>query len=303
MSEAIDIPGSVDRLLESRQKNYPCHANRASSIGDDCLRRLVYERTSWELKAKVDIGLEFAFLIGNIIEEPLTRLVKDAGFTIERTQESFNARGRNGETLLTGHIDGVIRKGDYKAVLEVKTMSPFVWDKIETVADFQRYSWTRKYIHQLNIYCYGLEIPDGIWVLINKSSGRIRQIVWKLDYQLAEEALSKAEEINRHVLNNTIPEFDIRWPVSDCEKCSFVSLCNPPMNREASELIVDETLIKDINEMMSLAESAGRFEILKKELKEKMELIKNAFVGNYRYCGDKRAFLDRFIKLEGGKIT
>ena len=297
MNPGIDIPSSVDRLLESRQKSYPCHANRASSIGDDCLRRLVLERTSWDKKAKTDIGLEFAFLLGNIIEEPLTRLVKDAGYSIDRTQESFIARGRNGETLLTGHIDGVIRKDDYKAVLEVKTMSPFVWDRIETVEDFKRYPWTRKYPPQLNAYCFGLEIPEGVWILINKSSGRLKQLPWTLDYALAESTLKRAEAINAHVIDKTMPEFDIRWEAEECERCSYFDICNPPLDRVPAELIIDDLLIKDIDEMFRLEPAAAKFEQLKGDLKERLTKTNHAFLGGYEYKGQKRVFLDRFTRL------
>jgi len=42
----------VDRILESKKPQlYPVHSNRASELGHECLRYLVYNRTRWQEKA------------------------------------------------------------------------------------------------------------------------------------------------------------------------------------------------------------------------------------------------------------
>jgi len=180
------IVEAVDALMESRTKVYPTHANRSSGIGDPCLRRLVYERTAWEQKDLPDLGLQYVFAIGNVMEGPVIRLIQDAGFTVSRTQEPFVYKSK-GKTILTGHIDGVLT--DLKGldwVFDIKSMSPFIWDRIETIEDFQRYPWSKKYAPQMTAYMFGLEIPRGLFILVNKSTGRIKVLSIELDYLNAE---------------------------------------------------------------------------------------------------------------------
>ena len=127
-----DIVSSVDAVMVRRIKTYPCHANRASAIGDDCERRLVYERTNWREKKKHDVGLEYVYQVGNLLEEPVLSLMRDAGFKAVRQQEPFEYRS-NGETLCTGHIDAILVAADgTEFLVEIKSMSPHVWDSVTT---------------------------------------------------------------------------------------------------------------------------------------------------------------------------
>ena len=140
-----------------------------------------------------------------------------------------------------------------------------------------------------------------MWILINKSSGRLKQLPWTLDYLMAEATLKRAEEINKHVASGTMPDFAITWDAEICEECSFFALCNPPVDRVPAQLIIDEHLIGDVNEMLRLAPEASKFETLKEGLKKKLETVEHAYLGDYEYKSKKRSFLDRFVKLEKPK--
>lgn len=294
----IDIPAMCDTFMQSKEKSFPRQNNRSSDIGDDCERKLVYERTHWEAKKKPDLGLLYVFDMGNNLEDPIVRRMQDSGVKIIRQQDPF-VHKENGETLITGHIDGIIDEICKQTILEIKTMNEHIWESVESVEDFKRWHWTRKYPPQLNIYCFGLEIPNGLWILINKSTGRLKQINWQLDYDMAENTLKRCKRINDHVKNNTLPDCLPNTPENAdyCEGCSFRDICQPPINRESLELIVDADLIAKIEEHFSLEQQSKKYEDLKEWLKEtKLHGIKRAAIGPYLYDGTKRIWKQRWTK-------
>lgn len=294
----IDIVSACDSVLIKGNQNRPRYANRSSDIGDDCERKLVYERTRWKDKKPVDLGLLYVFAMGSRLEDPVVRQMQDGGVKIIRQQEPFEHKS-NGEVLLSGHIDGIIDDPEGQAILEIKTMNEHIWEATNSAADFARYHWTRKYPPQLNAYCFGLEIPRGVWVLVNKSNGRLKQISWELDFSMAEQTLQRCERINRHVKDGTLPDCIPNTPEAAdyCEGCPFFEICKPPINRDSLQLIVDKTLIDMIEEMFSLESYSKRFSQLKDDLKDvKLSGIKNAVIGTYFYDGKKRVWMDRWTK-------
>jgi CRISPR/Cas system-associated exonuclease Cas4 (RecB family) len=277
-----DITQAIDDQMFRRQKRYPCHANRASAIGDDCERRLVYERTHWQEKNLPDIGLQYIFEVGNTIEEPVLHMVRQAGFEIYRQQEAFEYKS-NGKTLLTGHIDGVLSDGKMEYLAEVKTMSPYVWQAINSADDFNRYSWTRKYKPQLNMYMFGLEIPQGLWLLINKSTGRLKQLNTVLDYELAEWTLKRCERINAHIERNTLPDYLDN--ADECDKCPFAHVCLPPINRTPIDVETDPEIIEMVARMMELRPANHEYDAINNELKPIMRGREKQLIGDYEYRG------------------
>lgn len=297
-----DIVSAVDAVMEKRIRIHPCHVNRASAIGDDCERRLVYERTSWREKKRHDVGLEYVFQVGNLLEEPILSLMRDAGLKTIRQQEPFEYR-QNGETLCTGHIDAILVDSEgNEFVAEIKSMSPNIWERVDTAEDMKKYPWTRRYAWQLHMYMFGLEIPRAIWILVNKSTGRIKQINADIDMDLAEAALQRCESINSHVKAGTFPERIEPTPENAdiCRGCPFFTLCAPAINYGELKLIIDEVLAAEVDEMQGLEASAKRYNRLKDSLKKRLEATetKRGAVGKWLYNGTERNWSDRWTKLE-----
>lgn len=211
---------------------------RASSLGDPCLRRMVYRRTQGELAADVDdVGLAI-FNTGNLLEGPIRRMVEEMGFDIERSQMSFPRNDFN----ISGHIDGFIRhrKMPVLYVLEIKTLNGTTWKQLNTFQDIAEHSrsWVSKYAAQGQIYAalseicrWGEELPvlGVLYVLFNKWTGQLKAIPAPLDYHMAEGLLDKAVEIEAHVKAGSLPDF-IDDP-EECRTCPFVGrACHPPIN-------------------------------------------------------------------------
>lgn len=304
VAEAVafpDIVGSVDRVMADKIKVYPCHSNRASAIGDDCERRLVYERTSWRLKQKHDVGLEYIFMVGNLLEKPVLDMLHGAGYQAIRQQEPFEYKS-GGELLCTGHIDAILVGEDGRQfVAEIKSMNPHIWDSVNTAEDMKKYPWTRKYAWQLHLYMFGLEIPQAVWILVNKSTGRIKQINATLDMEICEAALRRCESVNAHVKAGTLPDQLVPTPENAdiCTKCPFFALCAPAVNYGELKLIVDDVLVSDIDEMQYLEEPARRYGKIKDALKKKFEATgtMRAAIGKWLYDGTKRIWTDRWTRL------
>lgn len=294
----IDIVSACDSVLMKGNQNRPRYTNRSSDIGDDCERKLVYERTRWQDKKPHEIGLLYVFAMGSRLEDPVVRQMQDGGVKIIRQQEPFEHKS-NGEVLLSGHIDGIVSDGDAECVLEIKTMNEHIWEHTNSAEDFKRHHWTRKYPPQLNAYCFGLEITQGVWILVNKSNGRLKQIPWTLDYGMAEQTLQRCERINKHCKENTLPDFLPNTPEAAdyCEGCAFFEICKPPINRESLQVIVDKDLIAMVDEMFSLHENSKRYDHLKDTLKDtKLAGIKKAAIGPYLYDGSKRIWTARWTR-------
>ena len=218
----------VQKYRESKEKKikaWPCHVNRASSLGHDCERYLVYCRTDWNRRTLHPWEVQAIFDEGNRQEKSVEDDLREAGFDIVEQQRPFAFP----ELDITGHIDGKLFIPPRIIPYETKSMSPYIWDTIKTLDDMihSKYSWVRYYPSQLNLYLLMDNNEYGIFILKNKSNGLIKVIDMHLDYELGETLLRKAERINKHVKNGTKP--DQIMDADICSRCAFRHLCLPDM--------------------------------------------------------------------------
>jgi len=214
----------VESIIESKArkiKAYPVNSNRASDLGNPCLRYHVLNRTRWEEKSLHDVGLQSVFDLGNDIEEIALRELAEAGVKVVEQQKPFNWK----EYQITGHLDGLVLLDGNAYPLEIKSCSPFVFDSIGTIDDIKKgkYAYLRKYPVQLNLYLLMSNIGRGVFLFKNKVTGAYKEIWMDLDYELGEEALKRAEAINAHLAAGTVPD-----PIEygdECERCGFRHLC------------------------------------------------------------------------------
>jgi len=248
-------------------KNNPCHSNRASNLGDPCLRRLVYERTNWQDKQLYDINTQLIFDEGNNQEKIVIRDLLDAGIEIFEQQRSFEIR----DLQISGRMDLKVKvPGDphlYPA--EIKSMSDHIFLKINSINDFYilPYPWLKKYPGQLILYMLDSEEDRGVFILKNKSTGALKEIWIEMDWNLADLLLKKAEEINKHIKAGTYPEKINNLDI--CNKCPFNHIClpdqsfGPEFSQDQRNQLID--LTARINE---LKEYYLEYESLNKKLKE-----------------------------------
>lgn len=272
----------IEKILEQKArkiKNYPCHSNRASSLGDPCIRRLVYERTHWNEKQLHDVGLQLIFDEGNNQEKIVLRDLADAGFEIYEQQRAFEER----DLKITGHMDLKIKLPDNDRLFpcEIKSMSPHIFDKVNTLQDFYNlpYQWLKKYPAQLLLYMLAANEDRGVFILKNKSTGALKEIWIDMDWDLTSELYEKAARINDFVDDGTLPD-----RVNDldvCEKCPFAHICLPEKSfGPGFSDEEDSNLVVMLDRLEELKSSFTEYEALNKKVKEALEEKTDIIVGN-----------------------
>lgn len=277
----------VEKILEvkrSRMKQWPCRSNRASELGHPCLRYLVLNRTRWQEKALPDVELQLVFDLGNVFEQVVLNDLKEAGFTVIEQQRPFEWK----EYQITGHIDGKLLIDSQAYPLEIKSMSPYMFDSINTKEDMlnSKFAYMQKYPAQVILYCLMAEKEKGLMLLKNKSTGKLKEVWIDLDYDLGEKLIQKAESINKHVNTGTMPD-PIEWDDNICGKCGFLHICGPDRVGKEIEFLEDETLLSELEDYHRLKPMAQEFkqidEILKKKLDGRKGVIGDFLIdGSYR---------------------
>lgn len=277
----------VEKIIEAKaekMKQWPVRSNRASEIGHPCLRYLVFSRTRWQEKALPPAHVQLIFDIGNDIEDRVQKDLKEAGFQVIEQQRSFEWK----EYEITGHVDMKILLDGVGIPVEVKSASPFAFDKVNSVEDMLRskFVYMQKYPAQLSLYLLMDNKETGLFLFKNKSTGAMKEIWLHLDYDYAEGILKKAEAVNRHVKDGTTPE-PIDYDENICDDCPFAHICNVERVGKEVEIVDDEGLAEMLDRLDALKAAAKEYAEIDKELKTALEgrkaLIGSWFVdGKYR---------------------
>jgi len=261
---------AIYALKEKKIRNTPCHVNRASSLGDPCSRRLVYERTHWEQKLLHNVHTQMIFDEGNHQETIVLQDLMAAGHQIFDQQHQFQEK----DLKIVGHIDLRIKPPGQDEVFpcEIKSMSPHIFDRISCIEDFYNpsYPWLFKYPAQLLLYMLAYGSERGVFILKNKSSGALKEIWMDLDWDLGTELYQKADLINRHVDAGTLPERVSEWEI--CERCPFRHICLPDADF-GSGLSFDDSphLIELIDLKRELQGASREYDAVCRELSHQLE--------------------------------
>lgn len=289
----MNIVERVDEFKRNQIKTYPCHVNRASDAGHECEAYLTYSRTNWQDKLPHDVGLQYVFDEGKLHEPEVLSLISKAGFQVIEQQRSFAWKEYN----LTGHLDAkVVDPETGKAIpLEIKTMSPNIWGKINTIEDMKnsKYAYMRRYPAQIMIYMLLAESEKGVMILKNKTTGRLKQVDVALDYEYTESILKKLERINDNVAVGREGEKNIQEDV--CSECPFRQICLP--SRDFGKGIEIETngLEKDIDRLNELKIYVTEYKELDAKIKAKIEGKEQLLAGHYYITGK---WIERMMKAK-----
>jgi CRISPR/Cas system-associated exonuclease Cas4 (RecB family) len=279
----------VEPIIESKArkiKAYPVNSNRASDLGNPCLRYHVLNRTRWEEKSLHDVGLQNVFDLGNDIEEIALRELAAAGVKVIEQQKPFNWP----EYQITGHLDGLVMIEGKAYPLEIKSCSPFVFDAINTADDLKKgkYAYLRKYPVQLTLYLLMSNIEKGVFLFKNKVTGAYKEIWLDLDYELGEQALNRAEAINAHLADKTVPEAEYG---EECDRCGFAHICD--VNHIGKEVEIDT------GELAMMLDRMDELKPAKKEYEEIDEQVKKAVEGREKILAGEWFVTGKWIERKG----
>jgi hypothetical protein len=286
-----DIQSGIAAVLRPKKKQYPCHTNRISALDDPCLRRLYYMRTAWDKANEIDDGLQGIFESGNILEPIIERIVSEVGqqsnppFRIVGTQTTTNDKLLK-EYQISGTIDGFlqIKEGETwvtKGIVDIKTMSPNIYPRINDYESLGRYSWTRKYRGQLQLYALAHNLDTCYILFVNKSNlFEMKLIEFPIDFQYCENLLSKARLVNAAIESDT-PPAGVNHP-KECTGCRWLSYCCPDLVTGAGLQIADNPELESIMDRMGeLEKQADEYADLEKQRDEILIKGQNVAVGQW----------------------
>lgn len=147
-------------LLKRLSKEEREPSLRMSNIGRP-LRQLYYEMNKYPSELLEGKTL-LKFLYGDLIEATVIALAQVAGYQLSDLQEHIEVDG------IPGHIDVKINN----ILTDVKSASPFGFEKFRSGSILDKDADPFGYVGQLSGYAHALNLPAA-WVCINKVSGEI----------------------------------------------------------------------------------------------------------------------------------
>lgn len=127
-----------NRISEERSGGYL----RMSALGTRCDRKLWYSVNTPDKAEELSPEVRFKFLYGDILEELVLFLAREAGHSVEGTQDTLEINGVNGHR--DAIVDGV--------VVDVKSASSFSFKKFDNHLTSENDSFG--YLDQLGAYLY-----------------------------------------------------------------------------------------------------------------------------------------------------
>ena len=305
------IAARLDTYYQAEDKGLiPCHTNRASSIGDPCARRLVYMRTDWDKARPFSLDTLKVFREGNNQERITLRDMIDAGFEVSQMQRAIDYP----QHKITGHVDLFIKWQGEQWLLEIKSMSPYIWESVNTIQDFHKYSWTAKYLGQVCLYMLMSNEPRGLFALKNKSTGQIKWIEFELDYDFAESLLKKADVVNNSVdariaarLVHDADAEDAALPARidyqerECGDCRWKHLCCPDLKYQGFDFLDIPMLEAAIAESLELKPAQAQYNKVWDEVKRNLNAKSNSNLIVGRFFCTKSGDRWNISNLEGKK--
>jgi len=306
----IDIQSGIRAVLHRKKKVFQQHVNRISGMDDPCLRSLYYARHDWDKASAIDDGLQGIFETGNVLEPVIERIVSEVGlestpqWRIVGTQTSTNDNLLK-EYQISGTIDGFLQIKDPErikdnnsgwvtlGVVDIKTMSPNIYPRINDFESLGRFPWTRRYRGQLMLYALAHNLEMCYLLLDNKQNlFEMKLISFPVDMAYCDNLLEKAKIVNEAIETET-PPVGISDP-DTCPKCKFFSFCCPDIVTGKDLQVIDN------DELAAVLDRMAELEPVEKEYCE-LEKQRDALLikGQDVACGNWLVIWKKIIKNFG----
>lgn len=271
-----------DAALEAERQREPApHPfNWASELEHPCERFLTLVRLKWRERKPKSVEALYRITEGQSNEALLRQELDRLGFPLLEGQKRVEWPALQ----IVGRIDGKIQYDGDRIPVEIKWISPFLYDEAQSIKAIKESPsyWVRRIGAQLNLYLL-LEGEEEGLLIIKTAARRPRLIEVTLDLEWAESIISKAERINKYVAENKIPE-PIEWNSSLCDRCDMNHICLPIKPSLQDDIPAD--LEPKLKRYLELKEIVKEFEALEAELigsKKEPGLLygKNAIIGDF----------------------
>lgn len=268
---------AYEATVSKKIKVWPARSWSPTLLSNPCDLHVVRRFNRWEEQMPHDAHLQALFGEGHIHQPAVYDQLEAMGFTLIRESDRPTQwKPRPGVTI-SGYIDGRLtgyrgQKFQPTVLVEIKALSGWSWDKLNTVQDFldNDAHYIRGYVQQMDMYLLLEELPLGIFVLKNKANAWLKIIPVPMDLSRAEVTLKRIERLAPYVASGREPE-GILYDARICGGCGFKYLCWPPREEAGVDVVMDADLVLAIKEKDALSESHSEYEAADRRLKKAME--------------------------------
>jgi len=141
----------------------------------------------------------------------------------------------------------------------------------------------RRYLSQVTIYCLLSNKEKAVILFKNKVTGALKEIWVPLDYELGETLLKRAEEINKHVKEGTLPD-PIEYNELLCGDCPYHHICLPEHIGKEVEIDTGE-LETMLDRLEELKPAVKEYDEIDEQVKEIVTGKEKILAGNYFITG------------------
>lgn len=292
----------IDKVIIRKIQDKPAHLpvrewNQAHRAGATCARELAYWRIDPEHALPIDKKLQLYFEHGHWVEREAVANIENAGYKVTESDSQFEWP----KMQLRGHMDGKIFPVEGKKVpIEIKGYAPWVWAKMNTIADFRNspVEYLRRVPGQLLSYIMldnvrGRKTNFALLHLINKQNSEPKTLRLSLDGDTliwGEQMLKKLERVNKAVKRGIPPE-RIKYEENVCGVCRFRHVCLKDI-RPAKGLTVFrgeryDHLLELLEARARLKDAHANYEEVDAEIKEGVEGMKKVVCGDWIISGQE----------------
>lgn len=291
---AAEIAGKRQERLEKRANEPPWKPRRNYASGlSSCVRQMVYAHVAWDKKEPFSADGVAAMDDGNHEERLMIQELLADGFEVVEEQVKLD----DDKYWVTGKIDGKLAWQGRRVPFEVKRLSPYVFDKLNTAEDFKQDEFSLKKLKQLTLYLLLHNEEVGLFILSN-GLGERKIIVVPLDYELGERILKSLDATNEALKTGTLPE-RIPYHSKICGYCPWKRICLPDMDFGGGAVIGDEELKEAVARYATLKPGASEYEKLKKAIAATVKDKPLVICGDHIITGEWR---ERKVKASPERV-
>jgi CRISPR/Cas system-associated exonuclease Cas4 (RecB family) len=226
--------------------------------------------------------LQMIFDMGRSVEDLVMQDLREAGFQVIEQQRPFSWA----KYQITGTIDCKLAIDGQVYPTEIKSAAPHPFATINSIEDMRKnkYEYMRRYPAQLTLYLLMDNKERGLFLFKNKSTGELKEIWLDLDMDFAESLIQKAEAINKHVAEGTLPE-PIEYNEDICGNCGYVHICMPDRIGKEVEISENTELLELVMRYAALKPGAKEFDEVNDRINKLVEGKEKILVGDYFITG------------------
>ena len=307
-----------NKIISEKSKQYACNSLWASEAAHDCTRYLVYQQCNWEEAKQTEEDLLLVFNEGNNQEDRLLLDLQNAGIKIKDLQISIRIASAN----ITGKLDCIAVMENEQGQgaflpIEIKSMSDNVYNSVNTVEDFKKYPWTRKYYGQMQTYLKNdlWFYPEGYFLCKNKLTGAMKIIkdfdggnTIKFNEEYWNDLVKRGKEIKKYVKKIKSIQSDIddikncdemteaektseisalksqmkyperiEYDLKVCKGCKYEHICITDLKGQIGDVIENKNILDAIEKYYQAKEKRPEYKEIENNYQNTLAVLKELF--------------------------